>query len=483
MLTKVDIPMHPAKAKVLLASALFGATATAQAATVFKHIIFVIQENRTPDNLFGSFPKFEHGVDVQPAGVNSLGKTIPLTAEVMAGCYDISHAHSAFEAMLNEGADQEPINGDPGGCTIPANPQFKYVDNSTGEVQPYFDIATNYGFANRMFQTQQGPSFPAHQFLFAGTSAPSTDSPLFASENMFNEHESAGCIAPADQTVKLIDPTGSETSNAPIYPCFEHPTMGDLLDRANISWRYYAPTPGSIWTAPNSISHMCGAAVVGGVLQCEGKDWTNGSLAPYNPALVLSDIQQCSLAAVSWVIPTGDESDHATITDGTGPAWVASIVNTLGEQPTCEPSGENYWKDTAILITWDDWGGWFDHVKPPMVKVQPTSPPAWGDGYVYGFRVPLLVVSAYTPAGYVDNDTHDFGSMLYFAERNFRLGFIGPGNTIYSNYDDYQDATRGDDLEKFFPLATPKPFVPIPSPQSAAFFLNRPLSSAAPDND
>ena len=475
--------MHPTKAKLVLASALLAVTATAQAATVFKHVIFVIQENRTPDNIFGSFPTFEHGVDIHTSGVNSHGQTIPLTAEPMDGCYDISHGHAAFEEMLNKGADDEPLDTIETGCAVPADPQFKYVDNSTGEVQPYFDIAANYGFASRMFQTQQGPSFPAHQFLFGGTSSPTTDSPLFASENMLNEHEDAGCIAPADQTVKLIDGTGSETTNAPIYPCFERPTMGDLLDTAQLSWHYYTPTPGSIWTAPDAVNHVCGAAIVNGALQCEGKDWTDGSVVPFNPALVLSDINECKLAAVTWVIPTGEESDHATITDGTGPAWVASIVNTLGEQPTCEPSGENYWHDTAIIITWDDWGGWYDHVKPPLIKVQPKSPPAWGDGYTYGFRVPMMVVSAYTPAGYVDNDLHDFGSILYFIEKNFGLGFIGPGDTIYSNYADYQEGARGDDLHKFFPLPSPKPFVPIAAAQSPAFFLNRPLSVAPPDNE
>jgi phospholipase C len=469
--------------KMVCASALVITAATAHAATAFKHIIIVVQENRTPDNIFGSFPKFERGVDIQPSGLNSLGKTVPFTALPMADCYDISHTHSAFETMLNNGSDQEAISTASTGCVVPANPQFKYVDNTTGEVQPYFDIATNYGFANRMFQTNQGPSFPAHQFIFGGTSSPSTDSPLFASENMSNTEENAGCIAPPDQMVRLIDGSGNENSNAPIYPCFDRPTMADLLDKANLIWRYYTPSPGSIWTAPDAIDHLCDATAVPDGLRCEGKDWTNGSVVNYNPALVLSDIQQCKLAAVSWVIPTAAESDHSIVTDGSGPAWVASIVNTLGEQPTCKPLGETYWQDTAILITWDDWGGFADHVKPPVIKLQPKSPPAWGDGYTYGFRVPLMVVSAYTPAHYVDNGLHDFGSILYFVEKNFHLGFIGPGNTIYSNYADYQEAARGDDLGEFFPLATPKPFVAIPSPQSAAFFLSRPLSVVPPDNE
>jgi phospholipase C len=157
--------------------------AAARAAVVFKHVIIVVQENRTPDNLFGARPDFEPGVDIATSGVNSAGQTIKLTPVALDGCYDVYHYHLDFEEMLTEGADQEQTNV-PAGCTLPANPEFKYVDNSTGTVQPYFEIARNYGFANRMFQTNQGPSFPAHQFLFGGTSQPSADSPLFAAENM-----------------------------------------------------------------------------------------------------------------------------------------------------------------------------------------------------------------------------------------------------------------------------------------------------------
>ena len=97
--------------------------------------------------------------------------------------------------------------------------------------------------------------------------------------------------------------------------------------------------------------------------------------------------------------------------------------------------------------------------------------------------MPLLVVSAFTPPHYVDNGIHDFGSILYFIEKNFRLGFIGPGNTMYSNYDDWQEATQGDDLHQFFSLSTPKPFVAIKTNVPAQYFQKLPLSSVAIDNE
>ncbi len=152
----------------------------------FQHIILIIQENRTPDNLFGSNPSFEPGVDIAANGTNTKGETIPLTAVALAGCYDLYHAHQSFTLMYDggkmDGAGRNSV-GATRKCAVPATPEFKYVDNSDGQVQPYFDIAAQYGFANRMFQTSQGPSFPAHQFLFGGTSAPTTDNPLFAAEN------------------------------------------------------------------------------------------------------------------------------------------------------------------------------------------------------------------------------------------------------------------------------------------------------------
>ena len=200
-------------------------------------------------------------------------------------------------------------------------------------------------------------------------------------------------------------------------------------------------------------------------------------MVPNNPAQVLTDIQGCHLQPVSWVIPTGAELDHAADNNGTGPQWVASIVDTLGTQPAC--AGETYWKNTAILITWDDWGGWYDHVKPFQV----VAPPAWGAGYAYGFRVPLLVVSAYTAPHTVSNATNDFGSILYFVEKNFGFGFIGPGDTVYSHYADYQAAARGSDLSEFFNLTAPRSFTSIAAALPPSHFLTDPPSNVGPDNE
>jgi phospholipase C len=442
---------------------LVSALSAAQTIT-FKHVVVILQENRTPDNLFGSNPNFEPGVDIATAGLNSKGETVPLVPISFETCFDLNHSHRAFVTAYNNGkmdGTDKTTTQPAKGCVVPANPQYRFVDNSTGLVQPYFDIAKQYGWANRNFQTNQGPSFSAHQFFIAGTSAPDTYSKLFVSGNPVKEP--AGCTATPDNTVTVVDAEGDEDTNPPIYPCFEHPTLPDVLNEARISWKYYSEWPDSIWNAPNAIRHMCVPKEgKNGALDCTGPDFVGNVVIGSRRAL--KDIKECKLPQVSWITPTHEASDHPRMTDGSGPGWVASVVNALGTNPACPGTGEEYWKDTAIFITWDDWGGWYDHVKP----FRQGQPNGWGDGFTYGFRVPLLVVSAYTPAGFVDNTDHDSGSLLKFVETNFapagkRLGPIGPGT--------YADAYDDNSLQAFFTLKSPRTFQPIHVNFYFKFFL------------
>jgi len=328
---------------------------------------------------------------------------------------------------------------DPQACNPPPpNPQFRYVEPS--EVEPYFQLAEQYTFGDRMFQTNQGPSFPAHQFIISGTSAPTATSDLFAVSNpggVAPSGSDAGCTAPPGEIVSMLDPAG-KFSDA--YPCFEHPTLVDLLDDARISWRYYTPSAGSIWTAPNAIRHLR-----------FGPDWESDVIL--QPTQVFSDIAENRLAAVTWVIPAGIESDHAGGNEGLGPSWVASIVNAIGNS--------TYWSHTAIFITWDDWGGWYDHVAPKIY-----------DQYEYGFRVPLIVVSPYAKAAYVSHVTHDFGSILKFVEENYHLPSLG-----------YADA-RADDLSDCFDYQqVPLTFRSIPAPVNAQQFQEDKRPATDPDDD
>jgi phospholipase C len=348
--------------------------------------------------------------------------------------------------------------------TCPSQPQYKYVDNSKGIVNPYLELATKYGWANYMFQTNQGPSFPAHQFIFGGTSAPSAADDaagIFAAENMSGPTSGiAGCIAASTTVVQLVGPSGIETPADRVYPCFEHETIPDVLP-PNVTWRYYAPSAGSIWTAPDAIQHICESSGPNGV--CQGELWKNN--VDLKPADVLTDIANCNLRNVSWVIPTGANSDHAASNDGGGPSWVASIVNAIGNS-SCD-NGLGYWQNTAIIITWDDWGGWYDHV-PPTILPYPQG------GYQLGFRVPLIVVSAYTPSHYINNVRHDFGSILRFIEGNF---------AVKEGVLRFADARADNDLRNFFDYSRPpRKFKTVAAPLKAEFFIHDKRPATDPDD-
>ena len=450
------------------------------AAAVIQHVVIIFQENRTPDNLFQGLCIPPYGsqsacgteqdqYDIAQQGANSTGQTVTLapidlgTAGSNPQNYDLSHAHSAFVSMYDggkmDGADLIPCS--PAAECPPnahPNPQFMYV--SPADVAPYLAMAQQYTFGDRMFQTNEGPSFPAHQFIFSGTSAPSAPGTeygtYFASENLTGGSV-AGCIATAGTTVTIIGPNGVE-AHPGLYPCYDHPAMSDLLDAKGISWRYYAPSAGSIWTAPDAIQNVCQAQTVNGALACTGPDWTNNVIIPQTQ--VLEDIVNGQLQQVTWVIPDGAQSDHAESNNGSGPSWVASIVNALGNSP--------YWANTAILITWDDWGGWYDHVAPTVVD----DGVSWGSGYVYGFRVPLVVVSPYAKAKYISHTTHDFGSILKFIETTYNLPSLG-----------YADA-YADDLSDCFNLTQPPiSFRTIEAPMDAAHFINSKEAPVDPDDD
>ena len=409
------------------------------AAHAIKHVVIIFQENRTVDNMFNGFP----GADTVQSGQNSSGQTVALQPIDIAAPFDLDHSHHGFTTEYAGGAMNgfDRVGSSACGTCPPANVRaYGYVPQS--QTGPYWQMARQYAFADRMFQTNEGPSFPAHMYIVSGTSLASTSSPLLAAENPDvpgGGSTTAGCDAPAGTTVALIDPaTGDESQRA--APCTEHPVLFDLLDAHGVSWRYYQPRLGAgLWYAPDAIPHIR-----------YGADYANVSTPGTN---IISDVQSGKLAQVSWVIPTAAASDHAKSTDGTGPAWVASIVNAIGASP--------YWNDTAIFVTWDDWGGWFDHVKPQQFNA-----------YELGFRVPLIVVSPYARPAYVSHVQHEFGSILKFTETTFGLGTLG-----------YTDA-RADDLSDCFNFnQQPIAFRAIQSARTASYFQRLPADTRSPDDD
>jgi len=399
-----------------------------------QHVIVIVQENRTPDNLFQGLP----GADIASSGLNSKGKTVALVPRKLADRYDLDHSHAGFLTEYDNGK-MDGWDLEKATCPSTCLPKtaFAYVPRKW--VQPYFTLAQTYTFGDRTFQDNQGPSFPAHQYIIAGTSTPGGKyASLLAAENLLYHKGTwltgGNCDGSPKNRVMTIDPsTGVESVKVP--PCFEHKTITDLLDTNGFSWRYYNHLSTGYWSGPDAIRHIR-----------YGPDWAN-VITP--ETTILSDISGGSLAAVSWVMPSALESDHATSNNGSGPAYVASIVNAVG--------ASKYWNTTAIFITWDDWGGWFDHVKPVIYNK-----------YEVGFRVPLIVVSPYAKRGYVSHVQHQQSSILHFIEKNFGLATLG-----------YADA-RADDLADCFNFKRPPTkFAFVPTPGWTAADLAR---AAAPSN-
>ncbi|HTS05260.1 MAG TPA: alkaline phosphatase family protein [Candidatus Eisenbacteria bacterium] len=432
----------------------------------FRHIVIIFQENRTPDNLFHDPVLMKEGADIATSGINSSGKTVAFKPIPLAIPYDLDHSHKAFEAMYNGGK----MNGASNVAVICYNtpncpssqPNFLYVRPK--DVEPYFQMAEEYTFGDRMFQTNEGPSFPAHQFIVSGTSAPSPGSSSFLADNALGQDGIAntGCTSPPSEKVLAVTANGSQFF---MYPCTDHPTLTDELNRKRISWKYYTPTAGLLWTAPNAIQHMCGPnAPPPNATACVGPDWTqhvvlytSGDHAP-----ILSDIANSQLPEVSWVMPSAQNSDHAGMAIGRGgPSWVAAIVNAIGKS--------QYWGDTAIFVTWDDWGGWYDHVPPFKVVNDGVS---WGSGYVYGFRVPLIVISPYARPQYVSHINHDFGSILHLIEENYNLPSLGFADSY------------ADDLSDCFNFQQqPLTFRMINAPLKADHFIHDTTPPMGPDDD
>ena len=482
---------------LLLFVALAAITAQAQI-TQFQHIIVVFQENRTPDNLFYSLC-FKKRCSTHPNNTqyniqtsnwlnasSPSGVTQPVAKPLNNG-YDLDHSHGGWKNQCDGGASPTLCKMDGAYKTSPNNGAYFFVDNSTGILNPYLTLARSYGWANYMFQTNQGPSFPAHQFIFGGTSALSATADAggtFISEN-FNGGP-AGCYAQDGETTVLVDAASQETVYTidhatgkivciPPQNMGGRSTMADLLDNATpkLSWTYYSTTGGgqdkggSIWTAPNALEAIC--VPDAGFQNCTGMECKDHVVL--NPSQVLTDLGAnggtCNLKNVSWVIPVGGNSDHPGGSTG-GPAWVASVVNALGESKCVNRDGSTYWNTTAVVITWDDWGGFYDH-EPPTILGNPEG------GYQFGFRVPMIFVSAYTPVKYIDNVRHDFGSILRFIEHNFNLGEGKLG---------FADKRAITDLTDFYNLSnTPRTFVPIMTPKTAADFINDKTPPTDPDDE
>ena len=228
----------------------------------------------------------------------------------------------------------------------------------SSDIPAYYQYARTFGYADNYFTDIRGPSWPNQMMMVAGQS-PLIDDPLLP----------------------------LKTWVCPVT-CYDFPTIGDRLSESGVTWRNYGE---QIYDPFRSISRF------------QADQVHNVGVPQF-----FDDLGTGALPAVAWVRPSPTESEHPGYDVGLGEQWSVSIVNAIMRS--------TYWSSTAILITWDDAGNVADHVAPPVVEKSEAGRPIR-----YGFRVPLLVISPFTPAGTVSHDLLSHVSLLRFIEDLFHV--------------------------------------------------------------
>jgi phospholipase C len=352
--------------------------------TPIKHVVFVIKENRTFDNMFGRFP----GANGVTVGIDR-GEPRPLTRALDAIPEDIKHCYRCALQAWNEGKMD-------GFATVgEAADLYAYTQYLPEDLPNYWHWAREFVLGDNFFASAHGPSFPNHLYTIAAQSGGAHENPIQDNALLRERHRETGlfkawgCDSIEEAYVPVEDREGN-VRNVP--PCFDFLTEADLLMEAGIPWSYYSATNmqnGYLWSAYDAIRHIR-----------EDPDIWQNHVFPVDD--FVRQAKAGLLQPVTWVTPRFELSEHPEYSMCHGENWTTEIVNAVMESPQ--------WETTAIFITWDDYGGFYDHVPPPQV-----------DDFGFGVRVPLLIISPYAKRGFVTSELGEFSSVLRFVEDNFGL--------------------------------------------------------------
>ncbi len=368
-----------------------------------KQVIYLMLENRSFDNVFGRFP----GVNGATVGV-SAGKEKPLipSPDWLPG--DLPHDRAAALNDLSAGK----LDGFGGGVW---GEVYGYSQFYEEQIPNYYRWAREYAISDNFFASALGPSFPNHFFSVAGQSGGVIDNP----ENIRSRvdrvkkkiYKSWGCDAIGDDVFVFVKDEFGDLSKHDT--CFTFKTVGEQLSEADIDWSFYAADwgqSGYFWNAYNGVRD---------VFHDEAY-WQAHVRSVDN---LIQDIGADRLPAVTWVTPRFELSDHPPYSTSFSHNWVTDIVNTV-------MTGD-MWKHTAIFLTWDEWGGFYDHVMPPLV-----------DDVGLGFRVPLLTISPYARRGLIDDKLGEFSTPLRFISDNWGLNYLTPRIANTHNFEHVFDFTK-----------------------------------------
>lgn len=367
-----------------------------------QHVVFLVRENRSYDEMFGRF----RGSDGVTRGRLSNGRMVPLGYSPDHLLLDIGHSGGAAVTADDNGR-MNGFNLLPGAIQNGRDVAMSQFQQS--QIPNYWSYAQHFTLDDHFFSTINGPSYPNHLVTIAASSNNTDDNPIL------NSRHSWGCDAGKYTRVDAIDPATDR--HYFIKPCFNIPTLVDELDKRHVSWKYYAPPAfdsGYIWSALDSIKHIRYSHL-----------WKTD--VPSDKQFV-KDVKAGTLPAVSWLVTNEQQSDHPPHSICVGENWVVKQLNALMRSPL--------WSSTVVFLTWDDFGGFYDHVPPPHYNYLALGP-----------RVPTIVISPYARPHFVDHATYDYTSILRYIEDRWHLGRL--------SYYDRHAVSIGTDLNVHQPPLPP----------------------------
>jgi phospholipase C len=324
-----------------------------------KHVVVIVKENHTFDNYFGSFPGAEGTTQCKTSS-----GMIPAPHAPNATPRDLCHEHSCALSDWNGGTMDGWLSVS-GASTN--NDNLFCAQYQESDLPNYWAYAKKYALGDHFFANVLGPSFPGHTFVLAAQAGWATGNPGEAPTSPF-----WGCDEASNYTVSILDqPT---CTSKDVAPCFKIPSVPTLLP-GPVDWKFYGTNfyvfP-EIWSMFDAIDEVR-----------NGPMWSK----VVNASTFDSDVQAGKLPAVTWLVDQDLADEHPAIGGVCqGENWTVGHINTLMQSP--------YWKDTAIIFTMDDFGGWYDHVAPPRQYGCDAKNP-----YGLGFRLPLIVISPYVKPG------------------------------------------------------------------------------------
>ena len=377
--------------------------------TPIRHVVVIVKENHSFDNYFGTFP----GAEGTPAVKEAPDST----------SRDLCHSHECALMEWNHGK----MNGWPTvvGSNVGGD-QLAYSQYLEKDIPNYWQYARRFTLADHFFSNVLGPSFPGHAFLLAAQAGWATGNPGTQLSSPY-----WGCDQAPETRVATEDP--AQCTEKYVFPCFAIPSVPDVLP-AGVDWRFYGSNfyfLSEVWSLFDAIRPIRDGAGWGKVV--------------YESEFE-KDVREKKLPAVTWLVNQDFGDEHPSIGGVCmGENWTVSHVNMIMQS--------DYWKDTAILFTMDDYGGWYDHVAPPRQYGCDAKKP-----YGLGFRVPLVVISPYARRGFVFKEVAEQASIPRFIERVF-----GAKKTLHDLDPAAQDAGANDLFGAFDFAQSPLPPLVLPT--------------------